>query len=1269
MGAFVGAERGIDVLTSLVENRSILPGYFLIGVDPVNVDPVTKKPLVAVDALSKVITDHIQPLIDAGAGDGLSESDVDRLIVAKVKNFALVTATGLIPLSAVDESDLVAFLRRQASYPRDDETLISSKGHAFDARANTRLALDVGEVLPEAGTIYVTISDPSDSKLVSIDAAALHALNDATESINWRDPDDPADSGSFLHVPNAVSQDEDGNFNLGFLVGKNVADGNNFLLIQLDGNTTLNRQVKAIAVADIPFESRVVYDETTHILSVTTRTGKFSQTETYQLSAAGTVIPNTEPPDVHYHHTIPQSSLRIVADPNSTQIPEGGSFSIKIDGLVYSDHHFTYENLRSKTVVAAGDGGTTDSTKGIRIPGVTGYVYRSAANHPLIWLRDTTAARDVELVDHQIANLETGLTIFDQTYTSGVARNVFQVDDDGEEYNPDTDGIADLYINGTREEVITKTLWTNLAEVTDNQVRTNQGQEYTGKGYLAKVGNKPAWCIPTDSLAFGTIAFPQHLEIRKRPVSYVRVDSFKALWGAEISRHPAVTYDAESDTWTALWRTEDIATHAVTSGKIADGSVGSAKLDTPTRAKVDKTDDIEDSALTTSTAQVPVDKVPLPTITDVARLADIPSAVGGTKLYKFTASDGAYRANDIVLRTSTGLTVLFKNFAEGFVESDTFPSSPSNNQGLFLTADQTHNYVDAEGRTKNDAQAGDIYRYSTESSTWNLQYRAPRTDPEFVADNLDVIPREKLPPPVIRDDSDQDDFDATPYNIGDLVNHSGELHEIEGVLASRERDEATINSYDEEMENHVARFYQDGDDAKMEFRVDLEGIGTWDGTASQGQSIQVGGAFGDSPRKVFTRDNLKRKMRFGYNYLSYTSAGFRLPGVFPKTLDFLDHSGASIAIRSGTVDSNLSGSRLVKADELAPVSPYPSAIEVSPFDEVDFQVLVRTNPQVQPFKATFPAYQPITRTNPLTGLQTTSHYSIARNYTDSNGVTHPLPAGISEIVFYGNSDGERGRVDHMRAYQTQGRLDNFHATVMNVKKFDLPAHDANYDITRNRHGYYQTDSAIDTELKIPAGGATREFYFVNASAHRFPETPESQQVGSFNSMHLKPQLLVTLNESNFFGRFRNGSDNTWDTMSIDGNPSRFKLNSYPNFGAIIQRWRIPGHFDSVWTRPILCRQLHDLASIARDSNTNRVSFDTIGSPKPCGEFLASENFNLNLGRYNSWQLTFKNWQFGWWGNISGEDYWSLASDHIANFVSGTSCQIYWDPMGVPFIRA
>ena len=812
------ATEEVELLSQQVAARPITLDDLLIGIDP-----VSKR--MATDTAREFLNRYVPQLI-AAHESGLSEARVNQLIVNAVRSFARATATGPIPLKFIDVLAILAMVYHQASYPRDEEVLITSQEFTFDARANTRLTLDAGQTLPEAGTIYLKITDPSDSKVVAIDAAALYALSDATENINWRDPDDPADTSSFMHVANAVSQDEDSNFNLGFLVGKDAATGNNFLLVQLDGNTTLTRQVEATAIEFIPFDSGTRYDEVTHVLSVPTRVGENTITTTYQLSAAGVVNPNTEPPDVHYHHTIPQNSLTIVADPNSTVIPEGGSFSIKIDGLVYSDHHFTYNNLRSKTAVAAGDGGTTDSSKGIRIPGVTGYVYRSAANHPLIWLRDTTAARDVELVDHQIANLETGLTIFDQTYTSSVVRDVFQVDDNGEEYNPDTDGIADLFINGVREEVITKTLWNNLARVADNEARTNQGQEYTGKGYLARAGNKPAWCVRSDSQSWGTVAFPQHLEIKKRPVSYVRTDSFNALWGARWSTLAGGTYDAESGVVEALWTTPEIADLAITTGKIADGAVTSIKiandavtgdkiqdgavgreqLDAVERSKIDKTDVIAEPALTTSTAQWSNAKIPLPSVTQVSRASDIPANTGGVHLYEFTADDGSYHAGDVVLRAASGLEVIVTSRSHIY-SGESFPSAAAANSLFVLTRDNTLTlFTDRDGTMQTQGYEGDWFKYSGSSWRRIVPVETHRPSDWATKGNSKRMPASKMPFPVVLP-AGALPTTTTGYDLGARYQQGGHPVELLGALpepipdADKNKLEVTIRSQGDPAKN------------------------------------------------------------------------------------------------------------------------------------------------------------------------------------------------------------------------------------------------------------------------------------------------------------------------------------------------------------------------------------------------------------------------------------------------------------------------------------
>ncbi len=556
-----------------VIDRSLELGDLIYGVDP-----ETKE--LAADSIEMFKEKFIVPNLPTG---GITTEAVTRAIDQAVEDWALANLDTPveIPFDKIDADGLLRYLERQENFPRAMEVLITPKAFAFDAHANTRLTLDVGETLPSSGMIRFTISDPSDSKDVYVDAAALHALNDATESINWRDPDDPPDANSILHVRNAVSQDEDGVFNLGFLIGKNFADGNNFVLVQLDHNTTLNRTVGAevLETFSVVTDGEVVGNT----LKFYKRTGDNKSVKVEQLPHT-TVTPDTakvEPPD-EFLQDIFTHGPNWQTEPGAKIIPLEGGFEVDIGLTKHNVDAFTFENLRSKTPATAGDAvGVTDDAYGILVPG-TDIRIGWDGQKPLVYTPTVDGSVIVE--SHARLVYTEPDVLFDLTIVASSSNRMRWTGGTGSvPYDPDNDGDLDLFLDGEElEDDLSPHEVAEFIRVSDGDretsvsTATGKGETISDKGVVGiDAGNlfyALIFRVSDGGVANGTSL---HFEIKKQPVQYIVTGQFVHLWQGQAVRHPAVFPDG--DTYRTEWRREDMVASVQASLDKADATLRFAR--------------------------------------------------------------------------------------------------------------------------------------------------------------------------------------------------------------------------------------------------------------------------------------------------------------------------------------------------------------------------------------------------------------------------------------------------------------------------------------------------------------------------------------------------------------------------------------------------------------------------------------------------------------------------------------------------------------------
>ena len=1004
--------------------------------------------------------------------------------------------------------------------------------------------------------------------------------------------------------------------------------------------------------------------------------GTYASVELQVEARHTTERPSTTYLDYSYTFSASNQNQFLPAAPDRIVIPTTGTINFYETGNLLFEVDIA--SVRAKTASTVGTTATDANSVAVTHTSITYRFGHDATNHLLVAASYNTGNKSFvakEKPEHYAPSVpEPPNVAFDENLAYAVnTDDIFRADPDSSPIEAGKN--YDIYDGNRKIGNITAHELGNITEAavgdtassaTAITIETDQGfaidiGKYTKSGALHFMA-----ALVSDDPTQKAIHVGKDVDLRLQTIPAVDVtsDNFKAYFDQEITKDPDVSESNGQVDY--AWNTDALADGSVTTGKIAsgavttdelgDGSVTNAKLDAATQSKVDKTDDIEGFALTTSTDQVSLAKTRLPTITEVASTTAIPTATGGVALYKFTADSGTYKENDIVLQTSTGLTLLY-NEQVGFRIVGALPGATQRSNGDIILVNKdlpTATYVDPEGRTQTGIKSGTWLRYSSESSTWNAQEIPVQVAREYIFGNLDIIPRSKLPASVINDPDDSEVFNADRYKDGDLVSHLGDLYVVSAVPASRTRNAINISSYDSEVENHAFRFRQDGDDAVLEFRSDLDGVTTWDGLAAQGASIVVGGGFGSSPVRRFTRVNSELTTRFGYTYVTYRLASYTLPVIVANTLQatFVDANGNAINFLSEQIDGTLTGDKLLRESESAPASPFPANQAASNADEYHIQVVQRTNPRPAPFNAVFNAYQP-------RGSQFSSGFS--------HFSTAQAPWPFNHITFFGNSDRNGSYRNRYRFTQVRNGLDNFGITTIFLESDNPHRALRGFPVNRDSHGYYWTDVIPDDGYRVPSGGITWKIYGTNASARSIPETAGSSSARDFASDLLKPQLLVTLNESNHFGRFRNGNDNTWDRLALDTNPTRLRTNMYPDFGALLFRIYIPSRVGHVWSEPVPILQLNDLDDITTDAR-NRADFADSRQPHPVRDYLANEFYNFNWGDFNSIKFNLAGQCNLWMAHWAGTDYWTWATDHVASWSTNSEIKIYWMPQGIPHVR-
>ena len=356
---------------------------------------------------SRTIQTHINiPQPSGGQTAGVTLTQVNAAItagiVAGVQSWARTRNSDTIPLVKINLTELETWVDRQDLLPKESETLISSEERLFGHSASQALFLDTGKTRPVVGTSHWNIQ----GHVVQVDNAALEATQSGTISQDLTDA-----PGTYLTVRGAISSQRDGNFDIDLYVAKDETNNNRYL-VQISGNTNLDRQVEVTSTQDISFLTDLDLDGRTNVVSANKRTGSATTTDTFTIPAYLSTIEynsqthvitigrrdgeNTtqttiqlpsvttpqahDPPTVFYDETITVTSQNRntwIADPASNP------YDASADGVLdwYKDNDdvddFTPTEYGNLAVVTAG----TRRRSGGQLLTDTGYLAKTSANH------------------------------------------------------------------------------------------------------------------------------------------------------------------------------------------------------------------------------------------------------------------------------------------------------------------------------------------------------------------------------------------------------------------------------------------------------------------------------------------------------------------------------------------------------------------------------------------------------------------------------------------------------------------------------------------------------------------------------------------------------------------------------------------------------------------------------------------------------------------------------------------------------------------------
>ena len=711
-------------------------------------------------------------------GGGQSAAQVAAAITAGIASgveaWARTGNAALIPLLKLDLTALEQWADRQDLLPKDQETLLTPRPVIFGHSSSQTLHFDRGKTRPTTGTMHFDIQ----GNVVQVDAAALDAAMGGTIGQSLAEV-----SGVGIVVPNAISSNEDGNYDVSLRVAKDD-DSDALVFIQISGSTNLNRRLGITATADISFLtdlnfdapsnrisaskrsgddtgtdaftlpaylSTVAYNATNHTITITARDGSNTTTTTINLPAATTpVTPDVdlEPPDEFYDEQLSARSSNFVSDSGATQIPLQGSFDVWVNAFnetteIIRDDAFTFEALREKTASANGRTPTTANAISGTADSGAFWIGRTTGNRPLFSNRGDNTARRFQLVSHYAIKPEPPTTFFDESITvNATTRNIYQSDPGANAYSAATDGTVRWFVNDVQLESVTPRQVANFGTVQAGTMHTGGGIEDTRYGTLGFTGTHFVFAPINDAgqAPDGTVL---RIRVTGTPVQYVRTNALDDLIGAFLAAHNGITYSVSTKTFSLALNESDL----------------SADL----QRKIDAVPPAVQQFAQDTTTLVPQNKLPFITWHNAANQTQLQdNTIVGPAGFNITAAftyDGtAYRVGDQLIKTGNNqfhritdvtqgdITALRNQLANArqFSAGRRFPTSPTDNAVFLLNVEGSPGTYTNESGTEGTtgAHSGDIFQYNATTSKWTRIFTAYtyRPIPSATIGNTDTFP-------------------------------------------------------------------------------------------------------------------------------------------------------------------------------------------------------------------------------------------------------------------------------------------------------------------------------------------------------------------------------------------------------------------------------------------------------------------------------------------------------------------------------------------------
>ena len=612
-------------------------------------------------------------------------------IISGVEAWARKGQADLIPIVKIDLDGLKEWIDRQDIIPKDQETLLTKRERIWGTMGQG-LTLDTGAQRPTEGTIHIDIK----GHVVQLDAGELDRASAGSLG------QDLASLGDGVTIPNAISEDEDGRFNVSLTVSKHPTDLNR-LITQISGSTRLDRDVAITATTDIPFVTEVTYTPGSRTVTITRRQGSNTTHTSFQLPTDNTPITPTTallPPDEFFSQAV-TADATWQGSATSNIVPLNGNFEVVVGGTTIRDASFTFQNLRAKTSVVRNSAttNTADDTHSILIPGRSARIALTRQGRMLM-----TGEAATFLIESQYRfATEPPTTAYQHTIVV-TAGNIgrYQADPDSSPIEAGKTYDEKIDIDGAGEDDlgdIGPRLFSQLPVVAAGDTATDElGQIATGMVAIRKGKTSADHLLYavlagtgyTDQQVIGTSVA---IDVETQPDSYVRTNALDDLVGAFLGAHAAITYIQASRTLSFQWREQD--------------------LDSAVRTKLNASADLSSvqQFARDTTTQIPRNKLPFIAWAPAATPADLlDSTVVGPAGFAITGdfihNDIEYKTGEQVIKTAQGQFYRIVKVTQEDIEA--------------LPADQTeYNVVVVETTPRQDL----IYTPAVVNVTLGTDYR------------------------------------------------------------------------------------------------------------------------------------------------------------------------------------------------------------------------------------------------------------------------------------------------------------------------------------------------------------------------------------------------------------------------------------------------------------------------------------------------------------------------------------------------------------------